>query len=273
MHFSVIFQPMSLNSKNRTIDNGPNVSKMTFKFEMTVPLTTVETRMHQNTAPIVKHRMLILFVFVVVELIFEFSIVNRTIAFRLGKRHVAFTDLSPKQNCNIPSMTITLNVIEMVRTLLRWCESRDCSRSLPKYVWLTNRVHHDLWSKKWCALIELRRFFSVVVTLIIRFFFCGSEIKLKTEMKKKMKSRQLQATTSAELLPLPFAHQNGSVEKGRKTERKKERKAITKAAGNSCADDGATSTRRPMGRSAAALNRDGESVRWAKITKCEIENT
>lgn len=62
MHFSVIFQPMSLNSKNRTIDSGPNVSKMTFKFEITVPLTATETRMHQNTAPIVKHRIFAYFV-------------------------------------------------------------------------------------------------------------------------------------------------------------------------------------------------------------------
>lgn len=53
-----MFQPMSLNSKNRTIDNGPNVSKMTFKFEITVPLTAAETRMHQKTAPIVKHRII-----------------------------------------------------------------------------------------------------------------------------------------------------------------------------------------------------------------------
>lgn len=58
MHFSVMFQPMSLNSKNRTIDNGPNVSKITFKFEITVPLTAAETRMHQKTAPIVKHRII-----------------------------------------------------------------------------------------------------------------------------------------------------------------------------------------------------------------------
>lgn len=36
MHFSLIFHPMSLNSKNRTIDNGLNVSNITFKFEITV---------------------------------------------------------------------------------------------------------------------------------------------------------------------------------------------------------------------------------------------
>lgn len=36
MHFSLIFHPTSLNSKNRTIDNGPNVSNITFKLEITV---------------------------------------------------------------------------------------------------------------------------------------------------------------------------------------------------------------------------------------------
>lgn len=36
MHFSLIFQPTSLNSKKRTIDSGPNVSNITFKFEITV---------------------------------------------------------------------------------------------------------------------------------------------------------------------------------------------------------------------------------------------
>lgn len=40
MHFSLIFQPMSLNSKNRTIDVGLNVSNMTFKFEIDVPSTS-----------------------------------------------------------------------------------------------------------------------------------------------------------------------------------------------------------------------------------------
>lgn len=36
MHFSLIFHPMSLNSKNLTIDNGLNVSNITFKLEITV---------------------------------------------------------------------------------------------------------------------------------------------------------------------------------------------------------------------------------------------
>lgn len=36
IHFSLIFQPMSLNSKNRTNESGPYVSKITFKLEMTV---------------------------------------------------------------------------------------------------------------------------------------------------------------------------------------------------------------------------------------------
>lgn len=36
MHFSLMFHPMSLNSKKRTIDNGLNVSNITFKFEITV---------------------------------------------------------------------------------------------------------------------------------------------------------------------------------------------------------------------------------------------
>lgn len=36
MHFSLMFHPTSLNSKKRTIDNGPNVSNITFKFEITV---------------------------------------------------------------------------------------------------------------------------------------------------------------------------------------------------------------------------------------------
>lgn len=36
MHFSLIFHPTSLNSKNLTIDSGLNVSNITFKLEMTV---------------------------------------------------------------------------------------------------------------------------------------------------------------------------------------------------------------------------------------------
>lgn len=40
MHFSLIFQPMSLNSKNRTIDVGLNVSNIKFKFEIDVPCTS-----------------------------------------------------------------------------------------------------------------------------------------------------------------------------------------------------------------------------------------
>lgn len=45
---SVIFQPLSLNSKKRTIDNGLNVSKITFKLEMTVQATKFIKQFHMT---------------------------------------------------------------------------------------------------------------------------------------------------------------------------------------------------------------------------------
>lgn len=49
MQSSVIFQPLSLNSKNRTIDNGLKVSKITFKFDMTVQAIALNRKFHMRS--------------------------------------------------------------------------------------------------------------------------------------------------------------------------------------------------------------------------------
>lgn len=46
MQSSVMFQPLSLNSKNLTIDNGLNVSKITFRLDITVHATIFTAQFH-----------------------------------------------------------------------------------------------------------------------------------------------------------------------------------------------------------------------------------
>lgn len=48
MQFSVMFHPLSLNSKKRTMDSGLNVSNITFKLEMLVQSMVFSTHIHMQ---------------------------------------------------------------------------------------------------------------------------------------------------------------------------------------------------------------------------------